>query len=122
MLVNSVAIVFTYMIIKGNIPDPFPIPTFRNITEENLSKHVIPDGDRIYMVQTLATILMTYKTKPSLTDCLNVSKALHAKFRFMGGEESEVIHYNYIMAYFTVHTYSLFRIHGGGLYTHELKM
>lgn len=42
------------------------------------------------MVQTLGTVLMCHKTKPSLNDCLSVSKALHAKFKFLGDESSEV--------------------------------
>lgn len=35
------------------------------------------------MIQILATMLMTYVQKPSLQDCLDVSTALHAKYRFL---------------------------------------
>jgi len=42
------------------------------------------------MVQTLATLLMTYKSRPSLKDSQVVSKSLHQKFRKIGGEEYEV--------------------------------
>ena len=38
------------------------------------------------MVQTLATILMTYRPKPSLADCRVVSLALHKKLRFLGAQ------------------------------------
>ena len=44
----------------ASVPNPFPIPKFRVKTEQNLGKHVMPDADRIYIVQTLATIVMTY--------------------------------------------------------------
>lgn len=59
---------------------------------------------------------MTYKTKPSLYDCLIVSRSLHDKFKFMGGEDSQVMQNLAIMTY---HKCSLFRIHGDGLYIHE---
>ena len=42
------------------------------------------------MVQTLATVMMCHKIKPSMGDCLMVSEALHAKFKFLGDESSEV--------------------------------
>ena len=48
------------------------------------------DNDQKYMVQTLATLLMTYKSKPSLKDCLDVSSGLHKKFPTLGDESSEV--------------------------------
>lgn len=41
------------------------------------------------MVQTLATLLMTYKSTPSLKDCQEVSKSLHQKFKRLGDEDSE---------------------------------
>lgn len=54
---------------------------------------MITDGDRKYMVQTLTTMLMTHIQRPSLRHCLIVSKALHAKFKFLGDDISEVILY-----------------------------
>ena len=42
------------------------------------------------MVQTLTTLLMTYKSKPSLSDCLIVSRSLYEKFQSLGDEGSQV--------------------------------
>ena len=67
---------------------PFPVPS---VTETNVANDVLTDSDRKYMVQTLTTMLMTYVQRPSLSDCLVVSKALHRKFKFLGDESSEVI-------------------------------
>ena len=39
------------------------------------------------MVQTLATMLMTYNTKPLLNDCGKVAKALVTKFNFLKDDE-----------------------------------
>ena len=72
-----------------DVPNPFPIPIFRHVTEVNLEKGIIPDSDRKYMVQTLATLLMTHKSRPSLRDCKVVSQSLHNKFN-IGDESSEV--------------------------------
>ena len=72
------------------LPNPYPVPIFRNSTEVNLGKDILIDPDRKYMVQTLATMLMSYVQRPSLKDCLVVAKALHAKFKFLGDESSEV--------------------------------
>lgn len=72
------------------LPNPYPVPIFRSSTEVNLGKDILIDPDRKYMVQTLATMLMSYVQRPSLKDCLVVAKALHAKFKFLGDESSEV--------------------------------
>ena len=72
------------------LPNPYPVPIFRSSTEVNLGKDLLIDPDRKYMVQTLATMLMSYVQRPSLKDCLVVAKALHAKFTFLGDESSEV--------------------------------
>ena len=69
---------------------PFPIPSFRSSTENNLAKGLLIDIDRKYMVQTLATMLMTFVPKPSLRHCQVVSQSLHGKFSFSGDESSEV--------------------------------
>lgn len=74
------------------LPNPFPIPTFRGSTEENLSKELpVTDEDRKYMVQTLATVLMTYVSRPSLSNCLVVLRALLKKFPFLNEEGAEVM-------------------------------
>ena len=52
-------------------------------TETNLSKKILTDPDRKYIVQILATMLMTYVQKPSIQDCLDVSCALLAKHKFL---------------------------------------
>ena len=72
------------------LPVPFPIPTFRHNTEVHLQKGRITESDREYMVQTLTTLLMAYKSKPSLSDCLIVSRSLHEKFQSLGDEGSQV--------------------------------
>jgi hypothetical protein len=62
---------------------PFPIPTFRHSTEEFLSKKQLLDGDRKYMVQTVATVMMTYKQRPSLGDCALVASSLVQRYPFL---------------------------------------
>ena len=79
------------------LPNPFPVPIFRSSTETNLEGEVLTDSDRKYMVQTLATMLMSYVQRPSLKDSLVVSKALHAKFKFLGDESSEVNYSLYLL-------------------------
>ena len=71
-------------------PNPFPVPTFRRSTEANLESKVLTESDQKYVVQTLATMLMSYVQRPSLKLCLVVSRALHEKFRFLGDESFEV--------------------------------
>lgn len=41
------------------------------------------------MVQTLSTMLMTFKQKPSLSDCGKVAKALVTKFAFLKDDEGD---------------------------------
>ena len=72
------------------LPILFPIPSFRHTAEVHLQKGTVTDTNRKYMVQTLTTLLMTYKTKPSLNNCLIVSRSLHDKFQSLGDESSEV--------------------------------
>ena len=68
---------------EGSVPRPFPIPTFHASTETNFQKKLLSDCDRKYVVQTLATVLMTYVQRPSLSDCDIVAKALMEKFGFL---------------------------------------
>ena len=51
------------------------------------------------MVQTLTTMFMTHIQRPSLRHCLIVSKALHANFKFLGDDISEVILYIVILIF-----------------------
>ena len=71
-----------------SIPDPFIIPTFRHMTEENLSKKILEDGDRKYMVQTMATLLMTHKQRPTLSECGKVATALIKTYPFLADSDS----------------------------------
>lgn len=65
------------------------MPMFRPETESNLAEEVLVDADKKYIVQTLATILMTHVQRPALA----VAKKLITKFPFLkdnkgGGEVS----------------------------------
>lgn len=72
---------------EGSVPKPFPIPTFRVSMEKNFQKKLLTDCDRKYVVQTLATMLMTHVQRPSLSDCDIVAKALTEKFGFLNDVE-----------------------------------
>jgi len=71
----------------GCIPNPFPIPTFQSTTEKNFHDKFLTDCDRRYVVQTLATVLMTHVQQPFLSDCDTVAKALVHKFSFLNDVE-----------------------------------
>lgn len=47
------------------------------------------DSDRKYVVQTLATMLMTYMQKPSMKHCGIVAKVLIAKFPFLKDDDGD---------------------------------
>ena len=51
-------IVFYLHMYMQVLPNPYPVPIFRNSTEVNLGKDILIDPDRKYMVQTLATMLI----------------------------------------------------------------
>ena len=69
--------------------NPFPIPKFRSATEVNLACKILIDTDRKYMVQTLATVLMTHIPKPSLQHCSEVAKSLVTAHPFLKDEEGD---------------------------------
>ena len=71
------------------LPKPFPIPKIRVNTEANLKEHVLKDTDRKHMVQTLATILMTYVQRPSLKQCGVVAKSLVDLYNFLKDDEGD---------------------------------
>lgn len=71
------------------IPQPFPIPKFRQGTQENLRKKILTDSDRKYIVQTLATVMMTYTTKPTMHQCSEVAKALVEQYQFLKDDEGD---------------------------------
>ena len=50
---------------------------------------VLTDSDRKYVVQTLATMLMTHVSHPSLKCCGIVAKALIEKFDFLKDGEGD---------------------------------
>ncbi len=72
-----------------SVPQPFPIPKFRPKTEEYLQNKILTDTDRKYVVQTLATVLMTHVQQPSLKDCGLVAKALVGKCEFLRDDEGD---------------------------------
>ena len=49
------------------------------------------------MVQILTTVLLTYVERPSMNDCLKVSKAVHKKFKFLGDDGSSEVCKNMTM-------------------------
>ena len=72
-----------------SLPQPFPIPKFRQSTEKNLHDNTLIDSDRKYVVQTLATMLMTHIQRPSLQQCGIVAKALVGKYNFLKDDEGD---------------------------------
>jgi hypothetical protein len=74
---------YIFFTIQNDVPSPFPIPTFRQSTTKNLEKDVLTDPDRRYMVQTIATVLMTYVQRPSLDSCNAVAKSVIDKYPFL---------------------------------------
>lgn len=68
---------------SGKVPDPFPIPTFRKLTEINFQAKKLADDDRKYVVRTLATMLCTYVQSPSTADCELVARSLVATHPFL---------------------------------------
>ena len=72
------------------LPQPFPIPTFCQDAQTLLqSKAVLTNTDRVYVVQTLAMLLMTYVQRPSLSQCQIVAKALVDKCPFLKDDEGD---------------------------------
>ena len=71
------------------LPKPFLIPKFRPNTEANLNSEILTDSDRMYIVQTLATMLMTHVQRPSLSQCGIVGKALVEKYKYLKDGEGD---------------------------------
>ena len=65
------------------------MPKFRPSTEENFGRCCLTDTDRKYVVQTMATMLMTYIQKPSLHYCGVVARALTEKYDFLKDDEGD---------------------------------
>ena len=72
------------------IPDPFPIPTFRERTEANLSQRKLADDDRKYMVRVLGTLLCTFVQRTTMKNCRTVAASLVRKQAFL--KESVSVH------------------------------
>ncbi len=78
-------------------------------TQANLENEILTDG---YVVQTLATVLMTYIQKPSLDNCRDVAKSLLSAYPFLkdesvddGGDDGEVcVHFSRFLSLFTFYT------------------
>lgn len=79
-LVHPVILVTLYLL---QVPDPFPIPAFRETTEENLNQRQISDNDRKYMVRVLGTLLCTYIQRPTMKHCRTVAQSLVRKYAFL---------------------------------------
>ena len=58
-------------------------------TEENLANKLLTDTDRKYVVQTLATVLMTQIQRPSMKDCQVVAQSLIAAHPFLKDDEGD---------------------------------
>ena len=69
-----------------SLPRPFPIPKFRPNTDKIYTK---TDSDRKYMVQTLATMLMTHVQRPSMQQCGIVAKALVGMYSFLKDDHGD---------------------------------
>lgn len=78
-----------FLLQAGVLPNPFPIPKFRPATEKNFLDKGLNDIDRKYVVQTMATMLMTYIQKPSLSECSIVAKSLIKKYEFLKDDEGD---------------------------------
>lgn len=64
-------------------------------------------------------MMMSYVQKPTIHDCKAVSESLHKKFRFLGGESSEVSDFHfYNEFYFGLY----YRVLGNGLCIQEFIM
>ena len=74
---------------KDSLLDDFIIPKFRASTEVNLSNKLLTDTDRKYVVQTLATVLMTIVQRPSMEQCGMVAKSLIATNPFLKNDEGD---------------------------------
>ena len=74
------------------MPDPFPIPIFREATEANLSNKRVAHDDRKYIVRVLATMLCSYVQKPSMSHCKIVAQSFVQKYRFLKEAVSSCIH------------------------------
>lgn len=149
MFITHMAAIYTlfwwcnlYLTQAESLPRPFPIPKFRPNTEANMQKKVLTDTDRKYMVQTLATMLMTYIQRPSMHQCGVVAKALVDMYGFLkddhgDGEVSNCnlcLHCIYMLCIkrhciymlcinrMCLYAISLCSIHGSGSYTIGVKM
>lgn len=65
------------------LPKPFPIPRFRQSTENNFQNKILTDTDRKYVVQTV------YHTDDIHTEGVHVAKALIAKYEFLKDTEGD---------------------------------
>ena len=69
--------------VSTTIPNPFPIPVFRDHTQSNLTMKRLADDDRKYIVRVLAIMLSTYTPRPSMKHCEIVAKSLVTKYGFL---------------------------------------
>ena len=76
---------------KSKVCSPFPIPKFRQHTQNNLEKGVIGDDDRKYIVSVLGTVLLTHVQRASRRDCLIVAESLVRQYPFLKDPVSQLL-------------------------------
>lgn len=67
----------------SDLPNPFPIPKFRQHTQTNLDNGRLADDDRKYMVRVLATMLCAFVQRPSMRECEIVAQSLVQQYPFL---------------------------------------
>ena len=81
------------------------------------------DTERVYIVQVLANMLLTYKQRPSLSDCDSVAKAMIKSYPFLADAEgtTQVLLLLFISSSY-IYMYLFHSTHGSGSYIIEHKM
>lgn len=71
------------MIVKGSLPDPFVIPSFRGHTQNNLENEKFTESDRKHIVSVLGHVVVSHVQKASKKECDYVANALVRKYPFL---------------------------------------
>ena len=75
--------VHDHSFLQRELPDPFPIPHFRDHTQKKLENKQFDSDDRKYMVRVLATMLLAHVSRPTMKECEHVARALVQKYPFL---------------------------------------
>lgn len=67
---------------QGNIGE-FKLPIFGPQTQKALEEGRSVEKDRCYVIRTLATMLLSTNSNPSINDCSVPAKALNDSFPFL---------------------------------------